>query len=322
MQRLLTLFLIGPALVSMLLLSACGPRTDGKSFTEHVKAAAAEEAYTGPALWRVADDDTTVYLFGTVHTLREGVRWQSDTITETLLSADAVYFEADTQSTNARGEINAAVTRFGLMTDGDTLEDLLPEDAEREVEETAALLDVPLYSLSNFKPWLASFALSDIHQEKLGFDQALGVEKVLANLATDRAIPLRYLETGVYQLQLIASVPDAEQIALLVQTAEQIESDPDFLDRTIEDWSVGDVSALAQTFKNSGVFGQGEIYNLMVRTRNVNWSQKITSLMENEAGTFFIAVGAAHLTGDDSLQTILASLGVEAERVNPPKASP
>ena len=60
----------------------------------------------------------------------------------------------------------------------------------------------------------------------------------------------------------------------------------------------------------------------MVRTRNANWSQKITKLMDEEAGTFFIAVGAAHLTGEDSLQTILSALGIEAERLNPQKPQP
>ena len=34
----------------------------------------------GPALWKVADDDTTVYLFGTIHALPEGKDWYSGTI--------------------------------------------------------------------------------------------------------------------------------------------------------------------------------------------------------------------------------------------------
>ena len=311
----------GAFLASLCLLNACGPQAGEKSFTQEVKEAAAEAAYTGPALWRLEDVDTTVFLFGTVHTLRPDTEWQTELVTNTLLQSDAVYFEADINSTRAQGEINRAITDLGLLTDGRTLEDILPDEAEREVNETADLLGVPLYSINNFQPWLASFSLSNIHHEKQGFDNALGVEKVLTALAEDRAIPIRYLETGAYQMSLIASVPEVEQVSLLVHTANKIESDPDFLNRMIADWSVGDVPSLTEAFSDDPVFANGEIHNLMLRTRNANWSHKITKLMEEQPGTFFVAVGAAHLAGDESLQTLMDALGVKSERVNPPPAA-
>ena len=42
---------------------------------------------------------------------------------------------------------------------------------------------------------------------------------------------------------------------------------------------------------------------------------KIQTLLEG-AGTAFIAVGAAHLTGDDSVQAILQKRGVTVEAAN------
>ena len=62
--------------------------------------------------------------------------------------------------------------------------------------------------------------------------------------------------------------------------------------------------------------------NLLLRTRNANWARQITELMETESGTFFIAVGAAHLIGPESVQSILRSQGERAERVNPQKPQP
>ena len=35
----------------------------------------AADAYRGPALWQVSDDDTTIYLFGTVHALPKDKQW-------------------------------------------------------------------------------------------------------------------------------------------------------------------------------------------------------------------------------------------------------
>jgi len=301
--------------------SACSGGSE-ESFTETVRKAAIEDAFTGPALWQVSDEDTTVYLFGTVHTLRPDTRWQTPLIDQALKDADAVYFEADTSSAKAQNDISQTVTELGLFIDGQTLSDILPAEAATEIEETAALLGVELQAFDNFKPWLASSALSDLHLDARGFDSALGVEKIVAAEIEARATPVRFLETGAYQLGLLASVPEAEQIAMLVQTAEQIEDEPDFLDNLIVDWASGDVEALAASIANDDVFGSGEIYNLMLRTRNANWASKIDTLLEEEAGTFFIAVGAAHLAGPDSVQNILAAKGITATRENPQKPAP
>ena len=127
------------------------------------------------------------------------------------------------------------------------------------------------------------------------------------------------METGPYQLELLSSVPEAEQVALLVQTAMQIEDQPDFLDQLVANWSVGDVGALAATIADDEVFGSGDIYNLMIRQRNTEWTAKIEALMEEEAGTYFVAVGAAHLAGEDSLQSMLGESGLTAYRENPPR---
>lgn len=305
----------------LFLVSACGQNTE-ESFTETVRNAAIEEAFTGPALWQISDEDTVIYLFGTVHTLAPDTRWETPIVLEALQASDAVYFEADTQSINAQSDISKAVTELGLYIDGQTLRDVLPDAAETEIEQTAKLLGVPMRGLDNFKPWLASNALSNLHLETRGFDSQFGVEKIIAAKAKARALPIRYLETGAYQLGLLASVPETEQIAMLVQTAEQIENDPDFLDRLITDWTKGDVAALAASIADDDVFGSGEVYNLMLRTRNANWAGKLANLLDAEEGTFFVAVGAAHLAGVDSVQNLLAAQNIVATRENPQKRAP
>lgn len=299
-------------------LGACSGSEEG-SFTEQARTAAEAETRTGPGLWRVADDDTVVYLFGTVHILRPGTEWQVETVDTALAEADAVYFEADVESTRAQRDLNETVTRLGLYTDGRTLRDVLDEAAEREVDEAAVQLGVPLQSFDNFQPWFASFALTDIHQEKQGFDRSVGVERILGASARQAGKPIRFLETGAEQISLIASVSETEQIALLVQTAEQIEAEPDYLDRLVAEWAEGDVSALADMISDDEAFGSGEIYDRMLKGRNANWAEQIGDLLEDEAGTFFIAVGAAHLAGSDSVQEMLTEDGLVVARVNPRK---
>ena len=50
----------------------------------------------------------------------------------------------------------------------------------------------------------------------------------------------------------------------------------------------------------------------MLVRRNTNWADQIQTELEG-SGTVFIAVGAGHLAGDDSVQNILERRGVEVE---------
>ena len=61
---------------------------------EHAGHGAGETAVAaGPALWKVADDDTTIYLFGTVHVLPQGVEWYDATIAKALEGSDILVTE-------------------------------------------------------------------------------------------------------------------------------------------------------------------------------------------------------------------------------------
>ena len=64
-----------------------------------------------------------------------------------------------------------------------------------------------------------------------------------------------------------------------------------------------------------GVDKKGEeFYQTLLVKRNANWAGQIDTMMDGE-GVIFIAVGAAHLAGDDSVQALLEQRGYTVERV-------
>lgn len=268
----------------------------------------------GPAIWRVADEDTEVYLFGTVHVLRPETDWLRDDIREAITSADAVYFEADVESLPSRAELNETVTRLGFLTDGTTLRDLLDEPDETDVSEAAMQLGIPFSGINNFQPWFASIALSDVHLEQQGFRRDEGVERTLAAEARRLGRPVRYLETGAEQITLLAGISRDAQIDMLVETARQIDEDPDLLDRMIGEWLEGDIAELEGLVARDNTFAAGEAYDVMLAQRNARWSEMIADLMDKEPGTFLVAAGAAHFVGGQSVQEQLAARGLIVER--------
>ena len=296
-------------------LAACGGER-GPSFTDEVRAIAEANAAEQPAMWDVSDEDTQVFLFGTVHTLRPETEWLTGRVRERLLAARAVYFEADVKSQRALDQVEIAVTQYGLYRVGTSLRDVLDDEIEGEIAEASALVGVPLAGFDSYRPWLASLTLAQMGSEAQGFDGDAGVEQVLEGLAGEAGKQLRYFETGAEQMELLASIPEPVQIEMLVQTAEQMLDDPQMLDRMVAEWAEGDVTELAAFFAEDEVFGEGPVFEIMLKGRNENWAGQIEELLEDEAGVFFVAVGAGHLVGEDSVQALLRARGHEVVRVD------
>ncbi|HFB54864.1 MAG TPA: TraB/GumN family protein, partial [Hellea balneolensis] len=69
------------------------------------------------------------------------------------------------------------------------------------------------------------------------------------------------------------------------------------------------VSGISDILNDPANMGDEIVYAAMLTTRNENWTQTLNTLMENETGTFFFGVGAAHLAGNDSVIAMLEAQG-------------
>jgi uncharacterized protein YbaP (TraB family) len=57
-----------------------------------------------------------------------------------------------------------------------------------------------------------------------------------------------------------------------------------------------------------------DVYRLLLVDRNQDWANQLKTRLAG-SGVSFVAVGAGHLAGPDSLQAQLKKLGIKAERV-------
>ncbi len=103
------------------------------------------------------------------------------------------------------------------------------------------------------------------------------------------------------------------QLAFLRSTLEDFDEATTELDALVEAWAVGDV----ETINRIGVVdmrtASREVYDALLVHRNAAWADQIQTLLAG-SGVTFIAVGSAHLAGDDSVQEILEDRGVEVTR--------
>jgi uncharacterized protein len=82
----------------------------------------------------------------------------------------------------------------------------------------------------------------------------------------------------------------------------------------IDAWKNGDVATIAHLEDEDMRQAEPKLYQRLLVQRNKAWATKIATLLQ-QPGTVFIAVGAAHLAGPDSVQAQLKQLGLPVEQV-------
>lgn len=276
----------------------------------------AEKVKAKPALWKVADEDTTIYLFGTIHFLPSNIDWYTPAIAEAMDASDLIVKELGPE-TEDPATAQAAVIKHGLLPPDQSLNGLLSESQQAALQQELKALKPELDNLGmspavidRLRPWLVFINLTVAKFAQLGFTSESGVETVIAAKADGK--PRIGLETLDQQFGFFASLPEEDQIRLLMETVDAIDEIEGFLPIMVEHWSSGDSEALVELLNQS--MEDAELSELLLYKRNANWAEWIDERMD-QPGTVFIAVGAGHLGGEKSVQDFLAQRGIATNRV-------
>ena len=281
------------------------------TLVEDTRVAVEEVELSGPALWKVSDEDTTIYLFGTVHVLPKDKVWLSPTIDSALDSSDSLVTEI-VMTPDMTSTMQALVMQIGTLPEGETLRGKLDEQELAAYDAAMTKLGLPVAAFDRYEPWMATLNLSMLPLLQQGYSPEAGVEKVLEGEA-DTALSREGLETIEYQLGIFDNLPEDAQIDYLIETAGMIDEIKPMLDLMVEEWLEGDADALA-ALMNEGMAETPILAEKLLYERNANWSEWIDA-RRDEPGTIFIAVGAGHLAGTKSVQDLLEQRDIQVVRV-------
>lgn len=265
----------------------------------------------GPALWVVRDADSTIYLFGTVHVLKPITGWGTPALTAAFDAADQVWFEIANPDDQAA--VLPLIQQHGLDK-ARPLSSLLTAEELAQLDAAAKDLGASAAQMDPMRPWLAAMTLQMAPVIKAGYRPGAGVELMLKSRAEAAGKPIHAFETADRQIRILAGLDEADQLALLRQTLNDAGEGAGLLDGMVEDWVGGDVEGLAATMNDKMGETIPAVHEALLTRRNADWVGQIRTLLEG-SGTVFIAVGAGHLSGPDSVQAQLAAQGVTAERV-------
>ncbi len=308
-MKLRTLFTASAASLAMFATAPALADAHAEAATE--TEAALPSGPEGPALWKVADEDTTIYLFGTVHVLPPELEWYDAEIDAALTSSDTVVTEIlmDPASEAAMGQL--AQSR-GVFTDGTTLRSLLNEEQTATYEAALAGLGAPPQAFDPLKPWLAGLTFAVLPLMQQGYDPNAGVDKVIISMAGERT--QEALETAEFQIGIFDGLSQEDQVAFMMDAVEGAGEVKEQVDLMVAEWAEGDPDGLAVVL-NEGLEESPGLGEALLYARNRNWADWIETRLETTPGTVFIAVGAGHLAGELSVQDYLAQRDIETTRV-------
>lgn len=241
-----------------------------------------------PAMFVVRDSDTTIYIFGTFHALDAKTQWFDRQVRNAFESSDEL-----------------------------VLETLVPEGPDQPVQFGPGFRPPSVTPSASF---LATTRMAISAGQAQGMQVGNGADMVLRRFAELEGKPVEGLETLQSQLEMFNRLPPAPSPARvpvmkagLPKDASQMQSLSVAMADMETAWKRGDQSVFVNMLGQLKAASPAT-YRMMFTERNARWADWIRARMRTP-GTVFVAVGAGHLAGKDSLLVQLAERGIPSQRV-------
>jgi len=264
-----------------------------------------------PALWVVKDADTTIYLFGTIHVLPAGLSWFDEAVKTAFDASGELVTEIGDMPDPA--SVQPLIIKHAVMTSGPRLSERLPADKREAFAKAIADAGIPAQAVESFRPWFAASQLSLVALMKAGYNPASGAETALTAAAKAANKPISGVETLDQQFGFFNSLSEAAQVQFLTETLAQLGNVGPEFEKMVAEWSAGDAEGLA-AIMNEAMRSSPELSKMLLADRNARWAEWIDTRLD-KPGVVFMAVGAGHLSGPDSVQVMLDKRQIKSQRI-------
>jgi uncharacterized protein YbaP (TraB family) len=264
-----------------------------------------------PAMWKVTDKDTIIYLFGTFHLLPQGRDWRTPAFDKALAASDELVMEVG--NIDDQNAIATSMMKIGMAQGLPPIAERVPAEKKAALKAMIAESGLPESIYDGMKTWTAGLILTAISFQRLHLDSASGVERTLIAPWRASGKPLEGLETADQQFGFFDHLSEDGQRAFLAAVLDSPEEMQKQLQAMLQAWATGDVDGIARTFDDETMLSP-ELRKALMADRNARWADWVKARLD-KPGTVFVAVGAGHLAGKDSVETMLAARGLKAVRI-------
>jgi hypothetical protein len=259
-------------------------------------------------LWSLASGRNTLYLLGSLHLLTRDSYPLDQVIQEAYEDSQSVVFEANMDA--LKDPLNQArIMALGFYPLDQTLRQNVSKRTYRTLEKRVKEAGLSMAVFDRLKPWACALTLTVLALQKLGFDQAHGIDAYFFHKAKRDGKKLVFLEEVKYQIDLLAGMGREEQELSLRQALDDLALVETMASEMVDAWERGDASKLHSIMSKS-LRKYPRIHDRLLVERNKNWVARLEDL-GNQEGNVLVIVGAAHLVGPGNLLDLLRERGHE-----------
>ncbi len=266
--------------------------------------------WAAPAVWELSDADTKITLFGTIHILKPKTDWQTPLLIRRLSAADAIILELDSKQQAAAGPLMASA---GKLPSGVHLRQIIGNGLYGDVRRQSKIIGLPLGTFDTAQPWFAALSLNVLTLIQAGYNPAVGADAVIMDFARNNNITLLGLESARFQSGIFSNFSPEQQKQFLTITLQDLSTATSDFHQMESAWLAGDTVGL-NALINKGLAHMPSLAEPLLYQRNQRWADVIEQMLD-KPGSFFVAVGAAHLIGKKSLHEYLNERGITVTRI-------
>lgn len=302
----------GIAIISAIILSVslfgCGGNKNNYVFG--IDPSTPSSNIKGP-MWKLEDDDSVVYLYGTIHNAGKEIYPLHEDIEKAFEDSKIFVMEQNDEDLDKN-----ALQKAIYYQNGDTMEKHLSKEAIDVVKKYATKYGGNYNEIIKLKPFAYSRSMVDVICHDKSFDPKYGLDNYWfekAKLNNKKILSLDdYVE--VYGDLGNLSDEDCNKLILQLDYLSPEEQKQNGL-KMLEQWKKADIESMNQEDEDDGekyralnLEPSEDYLNILLFDRNEKWVDKIVNYL-NDDENYFVAGGTGHFVGDKSVIDLLEKKG-------------
>ena len=275
---------------------------------------AAEKPASQAFMWKVQHRYATLYIAGSIHALNDNYYPLAEAYSTAFNQSHKLVVELNIDAIDP-SYMQALLRHKMWLPSNHTLENHLSQKDLFLLKQYSEELGTPYASLIKMRPWMVIETLTMLQLRQAKFDPQKGVDRHFLKLAKKKKIPILELESVEQQISALADAPFQSQIAALSLSLQQL-NDTSYLPKMAKHWQQGNDQAL-YNFVYEEVQNRHDIKPIMTMLLD-DRNKKMTDVLGIYLATrhtYFVVVGALHLSGPNSIIKMLEKKGYQVEKV-------
>ena len=269
------------------------------------------------ALFKIAQNGHTLYLFGTIHVGAPDFYPFEPRLTAALKKASVLALEVDPLADPSK--MRKAMQQYGMVHRSDPAPEPLPPAYRTQLDALLQRYAIPPEAAAALQPWMLASVLTISEFSAQGYDTSLAVDAWLAKQAHARHQPVLELETVGGQMALFSHMSAADQLRFLEESIDSIDDKQQAKQarEIAEAWRNADAAgleALAKQAAEDETFSGQFVQKVLLDERNPGLADSIAKLLARENNSV-AAIGVLHLVGAGSVPEWLRKRGLSVERI-------